>query len=581
MKTLSSYGETLSPYLKSSNPATVISTESKLSEIDVLWIKICNNQELKKIFQYGNLQTIWKNVNYMEQVVDEFCDSRDSDHYRNISQYLWNYEIYLQANKIVKSDEKIELISKIKYISKCFGSKTSRHGNVLSSRIGGNNSNGSRDNTNMSKAKVNNCENEEQSKQPQDAKQRALKIVEAKVAEDEKTQRALRGREHDEKKKEIEIKLDGIEKKRNEIKQEIYKFVGTTSDPKLHELSEYSVRLILEMDDLNLPRGSDLHTRKIKMLKEVYQYSDILAKKAMENEFVQIETYIAHFEENFEYFTKSENLGECRDGIENIKMRLRGINASVGLEERKSKCMEVTNNMQEILETIEYADRSKREEESTISSEQIEKNDAKMPNNELTKDGGNCEIASKSLEYSIGLKDHGLSNIERKEEELDYIEKVIPDYDPQEIIGKFKQLSLDNRGNTSRSMDLINETKKLEGEASDKNERSASLSDKLGNGSLGIIAKLKKTIFESFERKIQNINEKIHSAHSCGQCDALKEELIKLDAQLEPYIFKNGDAVKRNELRRTIHDSMNFVENRRESLAVIENELKSSSETHL
>ncbi|KAG5867152.1 hypothetical protein JTB14_016229 [Gonioctena quinquepunctata] len=71
--------------------------------------------------------------------------------------------------------------------------------------------------------------------------------------------------------------------KKDEIKKEIDKFEGIDLDAKFQELSEYSLRLILEMDDLNLLRGGDLYDKKIKMLKEVLQYSDLLEKKAMEN----------------------------------------------------------------------------------------------------------------------------------------------------------------------------------------------------------------------------------------------------------------------------------------------------------
>ncbi|KAG5874158.1 hypothetical protein JTB14_032156 [Gonioctena quinquepunctata] len=77
---------------------------------------------------------------------------------------------------------------------------------------------------------------------------------------------------------------------------------------------------MLAMYDLDLPRGSDLHIRKIKMLKEVYQYSDILMKKAMENEFLETETYIAELQKNIGCYTNSENFGKCRDGIVKIKM---------------------------------------------------------------------------------------------------------------------------------------------------------------------------------------------------------------------------------------------------------------------
>ncbi|KAG5880376.1 hypothetical protein JTB14_027283 [Gonioctena quinquepunctata] len=71
-------------------------------------------------------------------------------------------------------------------------------------------------------------------------------------------------------KNEVEkIKLDQIAMKKDEIKKEIDKFEGIDSDAKFQELSEYSLRLILEMDDLNLLRG-DLYNKKIDMLKEVF-----------------------------------------------------------------------------------------------------------------------------------------------------------------------------------------------------------------------------------------------------------------------------------------------------------------------
>ncbi|KAG5869748.1 hypothetical protein JTB14_018078 [Gonioctena quinquepunctata] len=83
-------------------------------------------------------------------------------------------------------------------------------------------------------------------------------------------------------KNEVEkVKLDQIAIKKDEIKKEIDKFEGIDSDAKFQELSEYSLRLVLEMDDLNLLRGGDLYNKKIKMLKEVLQYSNLLEKKVM------------------------------------------------------------------------------------------------------------------------------------------------------------------------------------------------------------------------------------------------------------------------------------------------------------
>ncbi|KAG5874159.1 hypothetical protein JTB14_032157 [Gonioctena quinquepunctata] len=219
--------------------------------------------------------------------------------------------------------------------------------------------------------------------------------------------------------------------------------------------------------------------------------------------------------------------------------------------------MDVINNMEEILETMEYA--AKRGEESTILSEQKE--------NELTNDVDN-----------IGLVDHGLSNIERNKEEPDSIEKMNMDHDPQGIMVKFEQF---DSKIPSRPMDLINETKESESGVNHRNESSASITDEMKKANSEIKISLKKNFFENFEMKITKIDKKIHSAHSCEQSDVLKEELRRLHGQLEELTFKNEDDVKRNELKRAIHTSMDFAENRRVSLAVIEDELNRSSETHL
>ncbi|KAG5863135.1 hypothetical protein JTB14_018613 [Gonioctena quinquepunctata] len=81
-------------------------------------------------------------------------------------------------------------------------------------------------------------------------------------------------------KNEVErVKLDQIAMKKDEIKKEIDKFEGIDSDAKFQELSEYSLRLILEIDDLNLLRGGDLYNKKIKMLKEVLQYTTCWKRK--------------------------------------------------------------------------------------------------------------------------------------------------------------------------------------------------------------------------------------------------------------------------------------------------------------
>ncbi|KAG5885236.1 hypothetical protein JTB14_002664 [Gonioctena quinquepunctata] len=578
MKTLTLYWNTLSSYLTSSNPATVNTAKSKLSEIAVLWKEIRNDQELMGIFQYGSFEIIWRYVERIKKEIDEFSDSKGSDQYKSISQFLSNYKFFLQANEIIKSAEKRKLISEIKCISKYFEEKTSRHGDEMTSKTTRMEELGSRDNKHMSKSKVNELRNRYEnveSKLPEDAEKRAQNMVDTKVAGDEKTQSMT----HDAKKDENKIKLHRIEKRRDEIKQEIDRFEGTTSDPKLHELIEYSVRLILEMDDLSLERGSDLQNKKIALLKEVYQYSDILAKKAQEKEFEQVETYINDIQENFEYHTNSENLKKSKGKIEKVRMRLNGINASIDSQQRKSGLMKMINNIEKILEDTEQKER-KREEEvsSSILTEQIEKNKS------LTIDADNCEEAIDIFNKNIVPVVGESSDLEKKEEEenIDGVGKINTENNPQEITEKLQQLNLEDRLDTKmpdQSMDLINESNETEVVTSDKNGSNASFTYEKRNDQFVMGAHNKQDLFGYFENRIDKIDKQIHCAFSCRQCDVLKEELLELHEHLEQYVFKNEDDVNINKLKGKLFKSLEFVESRRESLAVIGNEKPKSSET--
>ncbi|KAG5880832.1 hypothetical protein JTB14_027613 [Gonioctena quinquepunctata] len=111
------------------------------------------------------------------------------------------------------------------------------------------------------------------------------------------------------------------------------------------ELSEYSLRLILEMDYLNLLRGGDLYNKKIKMLKEVLQYSDLLGKKAMENECKEVKARIVNLQNKFECQMKLEDLEKCEEVMGKIYIGLNENDESSDLRKKKLESMAANNKI--------------------------------------------------------------------------------------------------------------------------------------------------------------------------------------------------------------------------------------------
>ncbi|XP_074035944.1 uncharacterized protein [Leptinotarsa decemlineata] len=144
-----------------------------------------------------------------------------------------------------------------------------------------------------------------------------------------------------------EMKLKQIGKRRDEIKSEIDSFIGIPTDPKFYELKEYSVRLLLEMDDLSFPKGSELHSRKRELLQEVYKYTDILEKKAEMFLFVKtVEDHISYFIKHFDQFKTSRNqLKAIEKKLNHFKSELDKLDPEKNLEDRKQRCIEQINSL--------------------------------------------------------------------------------------------------------------------------------------------------------------------------------------------------------------------------------------------
>ncbi|KAG5873049.1 hypothetical protein JTB14_010532 [Gonioctena quinquepunctata] len=166
---------------------------------------------------------------------------------------------------------------------------------------------------------------------------------------------------------EMEIQVIEDEEIKKEIKEEIDKFEGIDSDAKFQELSEYSLRLILEMDDLNLLRGGDLYNKKIKMLKEVLQVSDLLEKKAMENEFKDVKARIVNFQNKFDGQMKLEDFEKCEEVMRKSDIGLNKNDEGSDLRKKNLESMAVIEAIRKRLKSIDILDPSKAD--NKISNE--------------------------------------------------------------------------------------------------------------------------------------------------------------------------------------------------------------------
>ncbi|VEN47273.1 unnamed protein product [Callosobruchus maculatus] len=148
-----------------------------------------------------------------------------------------------------------------------------------------------------------------------------------------------------------EEELNNIEESMKKLKGEIENFVGTTTDDKFYELDESSIKLILRMDDMDFPKDSELHDKKIRLLKEIYHCGDLLDKRAKETEdLIQFEKDIEDIENNFERYTKSAtDLEKLATRIMAMKVSLNSNNFNTLLRSRQKKC---SGKMDEMVKQI-------------------------------------------------------------------------------------------------------------------------------------------------------------------------------------------------------------------------------------
>nr|XP_023020143.1 uncharacterized protein LOC111508768 [Leptinotarsa decemlineata] len=248
-----------------------------------------------------------------------------------------------------------------------------------------------------------------------------------------------------------EMKLKQIEKRRDEIKSEIDSFIGIPTDPKFYELKEYSVRLLLEMDELSFPKGSELHSRKRELLQEVYKYTDILEKKAEMFRFVKtIEDHIRYFIENFDQFKISrDDLKGIGKKLNHFKSELDKLDPEKNLEDRKQRCIEQINSLNKAV-CEEY--RKIRALDLT-SLENIE--------DRISYFNRNFDPLEKSEE-----------NLKKVENTLNYFESVLNKLDPENYLGDRKRRCIEQINNLKknvgeeyrkmRALELTSETKNID-----------------------------------------------------------------------------------------------------------------------
>ncbi|KAJ8923157.1 hypothetical protein NQ315_001711 [Exocentrus adspersus] len=166
-------------------------------------------------------------------------------------------------------------------------------------------------------------------------------MVEAKIS---LTRQAVRQWPIEQDKEKVNLEeLRKIEEKFQTLKPQIESFTGVTSDNKFYELDENSIKLILKMDKLDFERGSESHTKKIELLKEIYNYGDLLDQRAKQSEdLLEVERGVNDIERNFARNLKLKDL----DAL-NEKDNQRQYNEH--LLQRKQTCI---RNMEALFEKI-------------------------------------------------------------------------------------------------------------------------------------------------------------------------------------------------------------------------------------
>ncbi|XP_018573724.1 major antigen isoform X2 [Anoplophora glabripennis] len=192
--------------------------------------------------------------------------------------------------------------------------------------------------------------------------------VEAKISLAREAMRQLSMQENKDKMELEELKK--IEERFKHIKPEIESFVGTTSDNKFYELDENSIRLILKMDKLQFERGSEAHKKKIDLLKDIYNYGDLLDQRAKESEDLSdIERALHDIEKNFARNLKLNDLETLKEKVTDLKNKLVNTQYNQNLSQRKQACIK---GIEAVFEKIEANKQGTSENQEMINVEIIQ-----------------------------------------------------------------------------------------------------------------------------------------------------------------------------------------------------------------
>lgn len=147
--------------------------------------------------------------------------------------------------------------------------------------------------------------------------------------------------------------LDKIELTFGKLKEDINNFIGTKSDKKYYDLDESTMRLILKMDELKLPKGTQLYDRKVELLKQIHQYENFLEKRTRETENItQFERDVNDIELNFPIFEKSVgDLDHLTERLETLRLNLDVTKCNTPLRERKTICIKKINELKDKIRT--------------------------------------------------------------------------------------------------------------------------------------------------------------------------------------------------------------------------------------
>ncbi|XP_044272809.1 synaptonemal complex protein 1-like [Tribolium madens] len=134
-----------------------------------------------------------------------------------------------------------------------------------------------------------------------------------------------------------------IENELEEVKPQILNFVGSETSQKFFQLDETLVNATMRLDELNLDQTSELHHLKVKLMRDIQKYSELLDERVRQAE--EIEKYEKEVQvmlikiDSFNGYFGDPEYTYLDEEIIRLKINLGKLRVNQDLVARKEECM--------------------------------------------------------------------------------------------------------------------------------------------------------------------------------------------------------------------------------------------------